>query len=88
MEDIFLRTTDDRVAGIVSPLATDNNINIAGQDIDDFAFAFIPPLGAYENGVRHGLLREKAGGESGQVVKNRQLQGKGQENYQFSLRNR
>jgi hypothetical protein len=47
MEDVFFVTIDDGVSGVVPPLAADDDVDPAGQDIDDLSFAFIPPLGAY-----------------------------------------
>jgi len=39
------------MTGIVAPLASDDDIDLAGQDIDNFSFALISPLGAYKNSV-------------------------------------
>jgi len=34
------------VTGVVAALSADDNVRLLGQDIDDFAFALIAPLGA------------------------------------------
>ncbi len=46
---------NDGVAGVVSALAADDDVRLAGEDVDDFAFAFIAPLRADQNCVRHEL---------------------------------
>jgi hypothetical protein len=37
-------------------LATDDDIGVIGEVIDDLAFAFVAPLGADENSIGHGNL--------------------------------
>ena len=51
VEDILLIAIYNGVAGVVTSLAAYHDVDPSGQDIDDFSFAFIPPLGSYENGV-------------------------------------
>ena len=46
MKNILLTVDDQGVSGIIAPLKTDNIIRITGQQINDFAFTFITPLGA------------------------------------------
>jgi hypothetical protein len=41
------------VAGVIPALTADDDIGLIGQKIDDFTFAFVAPLSAYENGVCH-----------------------------------
>jgi hypothetical protein len=36
----------DGVAGVVAALRAHHHIRFFGKDVDDFAFAFIAPLGA------------------------------------------
>ena len=60
VEDILLVAVDNGVAGVIAPLATDDDVDLAGQHVDDFAFAFIPPLGADENGVCHSVFSVNA----------------------------
>jgi hypothetical protein len=57
MEHIFFSTVNDGVAGVVAALAADDDVGIAGQDVDDLAFAFIAPLRADEDGVCHETQR-------------------------------
>ena len=44
MQDVFFAALDDGVAGIIPALAAHDDVGICGQDIDDFALAFIAPL--------------------------------------------
>ena len=53
VQNIFLAAVDDGVSGVVAALAADDDIRLLGQDVDDFAFAFIAPLGADQNRVCH-----------------------------------
>ena len=46
MQDVFLLPDEDRVAGVVAALRADHDVRLFGQHVDDFAFAFIAPLGA------------------------------------------
>jgi len=61
MEDIFFVTIDDGVTRIVSTLASNDNIDVSRQHIDDFAFAFVTPLGTYKNSIGHVFYAKKAG---------------------------
>ena len=36
----------DGVAGVIAALRADDDVRLFGEDIDDFAFAFVAPLGA------------------------------------------
>ena len=51
----FLPPMNDRVAGVVAALGADDDVGLAGEDVDDFAFAFIAPLGADQNRICHAL---------------------------------
>ncbi len=41
------------MAGIVSPLVTDDDVGAIGQKIDNLSFALVTPLGAQDDQVRH-----------------------------------
>ena len=56
VENIFLTTDDDRVSGIVAALAADDDVSFISEEVDDFSFTFIAPLGADENSVWHKLI--------------------------------
>ena len=53
MEDIFFTSNDDGVTGIVAALAADDDIGFIREEVDNFSFSFIAPLGADENRVWH-----------------------------------
>ena len=53
VEDIFLAFDEDGVAGVVTALRADDDIRLLRQNINDFALAFIAPLGAHENCIGH-----------------------------------
>ena len=50
---------NDGVAGVVPALAADDDVRLGGEHVDDFAFAFIAPLRADQNCVRHNLAGAK-----------------------------
>jgi hypothetical protein len=56
MEDELFLPDLDRVAGVVAALGTDDDIGFLGEDVDDFSFSFIAPLGADKDGI-HGKKR-------------------------------
>jgi hypothetical protein len=53
MADKLLITDNQGVAGIVSALKTNHHIGKFSQKIYDFAFAFISPLGSYDDYICH-----------------------------------
>ena len=53
MEDVLLRPGNDGVPCVIASLAADDDVGLFGEKIDDFAFAFIAPLGADEDCVCH-----------------------------------
>jgi hypothetical protein len=53
MKDIVLTFANDRVAGVVATLGTDYDIGLLREEVDDFSFSFIAPLGANHYSVRH-----------------------------------
>ena len=52
MQHKFAAIFDNRMAGVVSALITDYIIGVLGQDVDNLAFAFIAPLGAYNYRIK------------------------------------
>ena len=46
VKDEFLLADFDRMSGIVAALGADDDIGFLGEDVDDFSFSFIAPLGA------------------------------------------
>lgn len=53
VEDVFFAFDEDGVTGVVAAGATDDDIGVFGEDVDNLAFTFIAPLGAYQNCVGH-----------------------------------
>jgi uncharacterized protein related to proFAR isomerase len=53
VEDEFLVTDLDRVAGIGAALETDHKIRFLCQKIHNFGFSLVPPLGSNYNSIRH-----------------------------------
>ena len=49
----FLPPMNDGVAGVVAALAAHDDVGVPGKDVDDLAFAFIAPLRADQDRVRH-----------------------------------
>jgi len=41
------------VPRVITTLGADDDIRFFGEDIDDLTFAFVAPLGAYQDRVRH-----------------------------------
>ena len=54
MEVIGRAINHDSVAGVVSPSSTADQVGGGGEDIDEFAFALVAPLGAKNEGNGHG----------------------------------
>jgi hypothetical protein len=48
VQDGFLALDDQGVAGVVTALEAHYGTGLVGQQIDDFAFAFVAPLGAQD----------------------------------------
>jgi hypothetical protein len=46
VQDVLLLTDDDRVAGVIPALATDNDVGFVREEVDDLSFSFVTPLGA------------------------------------------
>jgi hypothetical protein len=53
VENVFPTVDDNRVAGVVPALIPGNDVEMSGKQINDFAFALIPPLGTHDNQVGH-----------------------------------
>ena len=47
MKNVFLSLDMDRVAGIVAALGTYDHVGLLGEHVDNFAFAFVAPLGTH-----------------------------------------
>jgi len=44
VQDVFLFSDENRVAGVIAALRADDDIRLLGEHVNDFAFAFIAPL--------------------------------------------
>ncbi len=55
VEDEFFLPDLDGVAGVVAALGADDDVGLLGEDVDDFSFSFIAPLGADKDGI-HGKM--------------------------------
>ena len=53
MQDEFLALDDDSVAGIVASSIAGHDGKIVGEDIDNFALAFVAPLRADDDRSSH-----------------------------------
>jgi hypothetical protein len=56
MKDELFSLQNDRMAGIISPLKTNDRIGVSSQQIDDLSFALIPPLSSNNYHAGHGHL--------------------------------
>jgi hypothetical protein len=50
----------DRVSGVVAALGAYDYIGLLGEHVNDFAFAFVAPLGADQYRIRHSLKGSSA----------------------------
>ena len=53
MEGVLLAVDDHRVPGVVSTLVADDERVLLGEQVDDFGFALIAPLGSDDDGDGH-----------------------------------
>ena len=53
MQNVLFAMDDDRMARIVSSLIAGDNIEAICQEVNDLAFAFVAPLGAYDYQICH-----------------------------------
>ena len=44
---------------LLPPWRADDDVRLLGRDVDDLAFAFVAPLGADQDCVRHGMKWDK-----------------------------
>src|ERR1700682_4080841 len=58
MENVFLAAMDNGVTRVITSLAAHYNVRLGGQDIDDFPFALIAPLGADQDCVCHEIRKD------------------------------
>ena len=62
----FFAVDDEGVASVVPALVAHDGARFFGEQIDDFAFAFVAPLGADDDQVcTHGCFPWLSGGECG-----------------------
>ena len=53
MENVFLSTDNDRVSGIISSLAANDNVGLIREKIDNLSFSFVTPLGTDKYCIWH-----------------------------------
>ncbi len=53
VQHIFLPFEVDGVAGVVAALRANDHVRLLGQHVNDFAFAFVAPLGAHQYCIGH-----------------------------------
>ena len=53
MQNVFFRAEKNGVSGVVAARVTDDDVRPLSEHVNDFAFAFVAPLSADENCVRH-----------------------------------
>jgi hypothetical protein len=53
LENEFLFADKDGVAGVVPALVARHHVELLGQQVDNFAFALVAPLGAQDDYVIH-----------------------------------
>ena len=51
MQDRFLAVDNDGMAGVVAARIADDHLRLLREHIDDFAFAFVTPLGTDQNRI-------------------------------------
>ena len=73
VQDVFLPFDEDRVPGVVAALRAHDDVRLLGQHVDDFAFAFIAPLGADQNRIGHNSIKipERMSGAKGSAFARR-----------------
>ena len=55
MELEFFAAGDDGVAGVISACESNDKTGLASQNINEFSFGFVAPLGAYYHKCWHYL---------------------------------
>jgi len=69
VKDKLLVIDNKSVACIVTTLETDHAVSLVGEQVNNFPFSFVSPLGSYDYDIRHGILfpvflaHEKQGSE-------------------------
>ena len=53
VQHMLASADDDGMTGIAAPLEPDDQVGLRRQDVDDFPFSLVAPLGADQNGVGH-----------------------------------
>jgi hypothetical protein len=56
MQNVFLSAMNNSMAGVVTALASDNDIGVGGKDVDDLSLPFIAPLRADQDRIGHDVL--------------------------------
>ena len=56
MKDGCLTIHHERVTGVITALKPNDDISVLSEEIDNFAFAFVSPLGADDCNVGHSIL--------------------------------
>jgi hypothetical protein len=56
MKNKLLVIDNQGVAGIVAALKTYYTVSLFSQQVNDFAFSFVSPLGSNDNDICHGIL--------------------------------
>ncbi len=53
VQDRFFAVDDERVAGVVAALKTDDDVRVPAEEVDDLAFALVSPLSPDDSDVSH-----------------------------------
>src|SRR4029079_14557611 len=61
MQDELARRQDQGVACVVATAEAHHEVGLAGEEVDDFALAFVTPEDAYDTGCGHGNVQRKKG---------------------------
>ena len=56
MADKLFSANNHGMAGVVSTLESDDQIGVLGQQINNFAFTLVTPLGTNDHYIRHVAL--------------------------------
>jgi hypothetical protein len=53
LKGVLLITNNNGVTGIVPALVASNDLMRSGEEVNNFGFALVTPLGTYNNGDAH-----------------------------------
>ena len=62
MKDGFFAVHHKSMTGVIATLEADDDVSILGEEIDDLAFAFVPPLGPDHHDIRPAESFPRGGG--------------------------